>query len=74
MPHVSRHPARFRAYHMGAQATLRKGLPFCHTVASVYVRPNNEYRLHATKGFRWRRLPPNRNLLLETLMQRSMFS
>lgn len=74
MPRVSRHPARFRAYRLGWQATLSKGTPFCHTIASAYVRPNNEYRLHATKGFRYRRLAPKRNLLLETLMQRSMFS
>lgn len=73
MPRVNRHKARFRAYRLGAIATLRKGLPFCHTIASAYVRPNNEYRLHATKGFRYQRLASNRNLLLETLMQRSMF-
>lgn len=71
---VKRHRARFRAYRMGACKPLAKGKPFRRIIALTFVRPNNEYALHATKGYRWRRLPPNRNLLLETLMQRSMFS
>lgn len=73
MPHVPRHPARFRAYRMGASKPLGKAKPFRHIIALAFVRPNNEYSLHATKGYRWRRLPPNRNLLLEQLMQNLQF-
>ena len=73
MPTVRRHRARFRAYRMGANKTLSKGKPFRRIIALTFIRPNNEYALHATKGYRWRRLPPNRNLLLEQLMQNFQF-
>jgi hypothetical protein len=70
MPKVNRHPARYRAYRMGRTATNRKGMPGRRIIAAVFIRPNNEYTLHATKGYRYRRLAPSRNALLEALMQR----
>jgi hypothetical protein len=68
MPKVNRHKARYRAYRMGAKPTLRKGVAFRSIIATAFVRPNNEYALHATKGYRWRRLPPNTNALLTSLI------
>ncbi len=54
---VKRQQARYRAYKLGAQSPLAKGVPYRHTIASVYVAHRYEYRLHATKGYRYRRLP-----------------
>jgi hypothetical protein len=67
---VSRHKARFHSIRYGAAKPLRKGMPYRRIIALCFIAPNNEYALHATKGYRWRRLPKNRNLLLEGLMQR----
>lgn len=71
MPRVSHHPARYRAYRMHRKGKAgAKGMPFRKIIATFYVAPNNEYGLHATKGFRWRRLAPSRNELLEALASR----
>lgn len=68
---IKRHVARYRAYRMHANTRPSKpGSAFRHIIAIAHVAPNNEYTLHATKGYRYRRLPRNRNALLDGLMQR----
>lgn len=68
---ASRHPARYRAYRMRRTAPSKvPGVPFRHIIAIAHIAPNNEYTLHATKGYRYRRLPRNKNALLEGLMER----
>jgi hypothetical protein len=70
MPKVNRHKARFRAIRLNKSNKTVKGMPFRRIIGIAFVRPNNEYALHATKGYRWRRLPPNGNALLAALIGR----
>jgi hypothetical protein len=70
MPKIKRHLARYRAYRMQRSTKPGKGKPFHGIIALAYVAPNNEYALHATKGYRYRRLAPGRNTLLAALIGR----
>lgn len=71
MPTVNRNQARYRAYRMKrVSGSTKPGSAFRHIIAIAHVAPNNEYTLHATKGYRYRRLPRNRNALLDGLAQR----
>lgn len=71
MPKVKRHKVRYRARKLGWQKPLSKGKPYRKTIGSAYVAQRYEYRLHATKGYRYRTLAPSRSELLEWIMARA---
>jgi hypothetical protein len=55
-----------------ASRPTRKGLPYNSIIGIAHVAPNNEYTLHATKGYCWRRLPRSENKLLAGLIERAI--
>lgn len=56
MPKVRRHRPRFRAYKLGWRKPLRKGMPNRKIIGYVLIANMFEYSLHATKGYRYRRV------------------
>lgn len=55
------------------QARFRPRKLFPHHrghIIGIYLTGDNEYALHATKGYRWCRMPPSHNAVLDMLMER----